>query len=132
MSNKGHILLVEDDPNLGFVVKDGLEDRGYKVTHCEDGQEAEEVLKEKHFDLCLFDVMLPKKDGFSLAESLRKTDQTTPIIFLTAKEMQEDKNFGFKIGGDDYITKPFDFDELMLRIEAVMKRLRNIGAPQIK
>jgi DNA-binding response OmpR family regulator len=132
MSKSIHILLVEDDPNLGFVVKDNLEEHGYTVTHCDDGQRAEEVLQDNTFDLCLFDVMLPKKDGFSLAETLRKTDQHTPIIFLTAKEMQEDKNFGFKIGGDDYITKPFDFDELIFRIEAVLKRSHSTGAPRIK
>lgn len=132
MSKSIRILLVEDDPNLGFVVKDNLEEHGFTVTHCEDGLQAEEVLKDHTFDLCLFDVMLPKKDGFSLAEGFRKTDQHTPIIFLTAKEMQEDKNFGFRIGGDDYVTKPFDFDELILRIEAVLKRSRSGGAPRVK
>ena len=132
MKKKTRILLVEDDPNLGFVVKDNLEDKGYTVVHCEDGISAEEILEKEDFDLCLFDVMLPRKDGFTLAQEFRKKDESTPIIFLTAKEMQEDKNFGLRIGGDDYITKPFDFEELILRVEAVLKRSRNSGVPKIK
>jgi DNA-binding response OmpR family regulator len=116
------ILLVEDDPNLGFIIKDNLEDRGYTVTHCENGAIAEEVLEKQSFDLLLLDVMLPKKDGFSLAEDLRKRKVDTPIIFLTAKEMLEDKLRGFKAGADDYLTKPFDLEELFMRIEAVMHR----------
>lgn len=116
------ILLVEDDPNLGFIVKDNLEDRGYLVTHCEDGKIADEVLSKETFDLLLFDVMMPKKDGFTLAEDIRNRNIHTPIIFMTAREMLEDKIRGFKAGADDYITKPFDFEELFMRIEAVLKR----------
>lgn len=116
------ILLVEDDPNLGFIIKDNLEDRGYTVTHCENGAIAEEVLEKQSFDLLLLDVMLPKKDGFSLAEDLRKRKVDTPIIFLTAKEMLEDKLRGFKAGADDYLTKPFELEELFMRMEAVMHR----------
>jgi len=132
MNKKSRILLVEDDPNLGFVVKDSLEDKGYTVVLSADGISAEEILEKEQFDLCLFDVMLPRKDGFTLAEEFRKKDEITPIIFLTAREMQEDKNFGFRIGGDDYITKPFDFEELLLRVEAVLKRSRNSGVPKAK
>jgi DNA-binding response OmpR family regulator len=116
------ILLVEDDPNLGFIIKDNLEDLGYKVMHCENGALAEEVLEKQSFDLLLLDVMLPKKDGFSLAEDIRAKKVDTPIIFLTAREMLEDKLRGFKAGADDYITKPFELEELFMRIEAVMKR----------
>lgn len=116
------ILLVEDDPNLGFIVKDNLEDRGYQVTHCENGQIADEVLKKESYDLLLFDVMMPKKDGFTLAEDIRARGIQTPIIFMTAREMLEDKIRGFKAGADDYITKPFDFEELYMRVEAVLKR----------
>lgn len=116
------ILLVEDDPNLGFIVKDNLEDRGYLVTHCENGVLAEEAIKKENFDLLLLDVMMPKKDGFSLAEEIRAKGLETPIIFMTAREMIEDKVRGFKAGADDYITKPFDFEELYMRIEAVLKR----------
>jgi len=116
------LLLVEDDPNLGFIIKDNLEDRGFAVTHCENGAIAEEMLDKESYDLLLLDVMMPKKDGFSLAEDIRSRGISTPIIFMTAKEMLEDKIRGFKAGADDYITKPFDFEELYMRIEAVLKR----------
>lgn len=122
MEKKVRILFVEDDPNLAFVVKDNLLESGYKVDHFDNGEDAEHAFMSKSYDLCLFDVMLPKKDGFSLAESIRKKDQKTSIIFLTAKEQQDDKNFGLRIGGDDYITKPFNFEELLLRIQNQLKR----------
>lgn len=116
------LLLVEDDPNLGFIVKDNLEDRGFEVVHCEDGKQADDLLYKESFDLLLLDVMMPKKDGFTLAEDIRARNIHTPIIFMTAREMIEDKIRGFKAGADDYITKPFDFEELYMRIEAVLKR----------
>jgi DNA-binding response OmpR family regulator len=116
------LLLVEDDPNLGFIVKDNLEDRGYQVTLCENGAIAEEILEKEKFDLLLLDVMLPKKDGFSIAEDIRAKNIKTPIIFMTAREMLEDKIRGFRAGADDYITKPFEFEELFMRIEAVLNR----------
>jgi two-component system response regulator VicR len=116
------LLLVEDDPNLGFIVKDNLEDRGFEVVHCEDGKQADDLLYKETFDLLLLDVMMPKKDGFTLAEDIRARNIQTPIIFMTAREMLEDKIRGFKAGADDYITKPFDFEELYMRIEAVLKR----------
>ncbi len=116
------ILLVEDDPNLGYIVKDSLEDRGFIVVHCEDGLAAERALRKESFDLLLLDVMLPKKDGFTLAEEVRERGLDTPIIFLTAREMIYDKVRGFKAGADDYLTKPFEFEELYMRIEAVLKR----------
>lgn len=119
---KKRILLVEDDPNLGFIVKDNLRERGYDVTHCDNGQDAEDMIQKESFDLLLLDVMLPKKDGFTLAEELRARDIETPIIFMTAREMLNDKVRGFKAGADDYITKPFEFEELYMRIEAVLKR----------
>lgn len=119
-----NILLVEDDSNLGFVIKDNLEEKGYKVKHCVNGIEAERAIYNQDYDIYLFDVMLPKKDGFTLAEELRAKGNTTPIIFLTAKEMQEDKIKGLSIGADDYITKPFNFEELVLRIEAVLRRVK--------
>ena len=116
------LLLVEDDPNLGFIVKDNLEERGFEVVHCEDGKQADDILFKETFDLLLLDVMMPKKDGFTLAEDIRARNIQTPIIFMTAREMLEDKIRGFKAGADDYITKPFDFEELYMRIEAVLKR----------
>ncbi len=116
------ILFVEDDPSLGFVTKDSLEEEGFEVLHFSDGKEAWKSFKKEKFDLCLLDVNLPELDGFSLAEKIRVQNQQIPIIFLTAKSMQEDKITGLKIGGDDYITKPFSIDELVLRIRVFLRR----------
>lgn len=116
------ILFVEDDVNLGFVTKDNLEEEGYQITHCEDGAEGFEEFRKDEFDLCLLDVMLPQMDGFTLAEKIRDIDPEVPIIFLTAKSMQEDKIAGLKLGADDYITKPFSIEELILKIEIFLKR----------
>ncbi len=116
------ILLVEDDMNLGFVIQDNLKMNGYKVHLAKNGKSGLTAFHENHFDLCILDIMLPEKDGFTLAEDIRKTDQNTPIIFLTAKSMTEDKIKGFLAGGDDYITKPFIMDEFLLRIKAILKR----------
>lgn len=120
MSRK--ILLVEDDPSLGFVIKDSLMMKGYDVTLCADGEEADRSFSENDFHLCIFDVMLPKKDGFSLARSVRTKNMNIPIIFLTAKAMMEDKLEGFKTGADDYITKPFSVEELVCRMEVFLRR----------
>ena len=122
-SNEIRILLVEDDINLGFIIQDTLRMKGYIVHLCKDGKEGLKIFNEKVYDLCIFDVMLPKKDGISLAEDIRKTNKFVPIIFLTAKSLTEDKVKGFKAGGDDYITKPFSNEELILRIEAILKRV---------
>jgi len=124
-TNKPRILLVEDDINLGYVIKDNLHVNGYEVTLCEDGEKGLEASCVQKFDLCILDIMLPKKDGFSIAEEIRKKDQQTPILFLSAKSMKEDKITGFKIGADDYITKPFSIEELILRIEVFLKRSKN-------
>ena len=123
MEKEFRILLVEDDLNLGFVIQDNLKHAGFKVHLSQDGKEGLNAFGSGEYDLCLFDVMLPKKDGFSLAEDVRKIDPHVPIIFLTAKSQTEDKIRGFKIGADDYITKPFSMDELLLRIEAILKRM---------
>lgn len=116
------ILLVEDDESLGFVIKDNLELRGYHVDWAHDGIDGLSTYKKRDYDICLFDVMLPQKDGFSLATEIRSLDSKTPILFLTAKAMQEDKLEGFKVGGDDYITKPFSMEELVYRIEVFLRR----------
>lgn len=116
------ILYVEDDPNLGFVTKDNLELEGYEIVHFQDGKEAWKSFSKERYDLCLLDVMLPELDGFSLAEKIRKQNLQVPIIFLTAKTMQEDRIAGLKIGGDDYVTKPFSIEELSLRIKIFLKR----------
>ncbi len=118
---KGRILLIEDDQNLGFVTKDGLESEGYEVNWFEDGSQIDyEGLNQ--YDLCLLDIMLPREDGFSLARGIRKKQEFIPIIFLTARSMEEDRLKGFEIGGDDYITKPFSLKELVYRIGVFMRR----------
>ena len=122
MMHAKKILLVEDDPSLGFVIKDNLLVRGYDVTLCQDGEAGERMFNDVLFNLCIFDVMLPKKDGFSLARSVRAKNKSIPILFLTAKSMMEDKLEGFQAGADDYITKPFSLDELFYRIEVFLKR----------
>ena len=116
------ILLVEDDPSLGFVIMDNLVAKGYEVTLCVDGEEGQQVFLQKQFDLCIFDVMMPKKDGFTLAKNIREKNQQVPILFVTAKSMLEDKVAGFAAGGDDYIVKPFSMEELCLRIEVFLRR----------
>lgn len=115
-------MYVEDDPNLGFVTKDNLEDEGYEIEHFTDGKEAWKFFKKDKFDLCLLDVNLPELDGFSLAEKIRAQNSQIPIIFLTAKTLQEDRIAGLKIGGDDYITKPFSMEELILKVKVFLKR----------
>ncbi len=131
MKSKASILLVEDDKNLGFVVKDFLTESGYKVDLAENGQMAISMYGAILYDLILLDIMLPYKDGFSVAEEIRKKDNHTPIIFLTAKAMKEDKIHGFKIGADDYITKPFSTEELLLRIEAVLRRTKKSNQNEV-
>jgi len=116
------ILLVEDDQTLNFIVKDNLEQNGFKVTSTLDGESAIKVFKVEKFALCLLDVMLPKKDGFTLAKEIRQIDDHVPIIFLTARSMTEDRIAGLTIGGDDYITKPFSMEELILKIGIFLKR----------
>ncbi len=118
------ILLVEDDPNLGFIVQEHLQLNGYEVTLCVNGKEGLAVFKKGSFDLCLADIMMPQIDGFTFAGELRRKDSDIPLIFLTAKSLKEDKIEGFKIGCDDYITKPFSVEELLLRIQAVLRRVQ--------
>jgi len=122
MEAKAKILLVEDDANLSLVLKDYLEMLGYETVLKKDGEEGLKAFKEQNFNLCILDVMMPKKDGFSLAQDIRNLDNNIPLIFLTAKTLKEDRIAGFKMGCDDYITKPFSTEELSLRIEAILKR----------
>jgi DNA-binding response OmpR family regulator len=119
---KTKVLLVEDDPSLGFVLKDNLDLRGYDISLCADGDAGWAAFQTQLFDLCILDVMLPKQDGFSLGKNIRAINNQVPILYLTAKAMQEDKMEGFKLGGDDYITKPFNMDELVMRIEVFLRR----------
>lgn len=120
--DRRNILLVEDDLNLGIILKEFLEVKEYSVTHCLNGEEGSKVFSRDKFDICILDIMMPKKDGFTLAKEIREKDELTPIIFLTAKSMHSDKIEGFKLGADDYVTKPFSTEELLLRINAVLKR----------
>ena len=122
MNEKSRILYVEDDETLSFVTKDNLELHGYKVDHCLDGESAIEAFFKESYDLCILDVMLPKMDGFAVAEKIRATDPNVPILFLTAKSMKEDRIHGLKLGADDYITKPFSIEELILKNEDFLRR----------
>ena len=122
MNEKSRILYVEDDETLSFVTKDNLELHGYKVDHCLDGESAIEAFFKESYDLCILDVMLPKMGGFAVAEKIRATDPNVPILFLTAKSMKEDRIHGLKLGADDYITKPFSIEELILKIEVFLRR----------
>ncbi len=119
---KAKILLIEDDPTLSFVVKDSLQDKGYEVINCPDGETGFQQFMKHNFDMVLMDVMLPKKDGMSIAAQIRKKNETIPILMLTSKSMDDDKIAGFQSGADDYITKPFNMQELILRIEVFLKR----------
>lgn len=122
---KQRILLVEDDPNLGQILKEYLDIKGFETNLCRDGEEGFQAFENNKFDICILDVMLPKKDGFSLAREIKVADKTTPFIFLTAKSMTQDTIEGFKLGADDYITKPFSMEELLLRIKAILRRSGN-------
>ncbi len=121
---KRKVLLLEDDANLGLILQEHLQLNGFEVTLCKNGKEGLAAFGAGKFDLCLVDVMMPKLDGFSFARTVRSQDDNVPLIFLTAKSLKEDKIEGFRIGCDDYLTKPFSMEELMLRISAVLRRLR--------
>lgn len=116
------LLLAEDDRNLGNILKNYLEAKGYTTTLCINGQEATNAFKPGAFDFCILDIMMPIKDGFAVAADIRAQDKKIPVLFLTAKALQEDKLKGFEIGADDYITKPFSMEELLLRIQAILRR----------
>ena len=118
------ILVVEDDKALNGFVSACLRDKGYEVKSCYDGEDALRALEETSFSLVISDIMLPKKDGFELAEELRQTDKTTPIIFMSAKDDKPSKMYGYKLGIDDYVTKPFDVDVLMMKIAVLLRRAK--------
>ncbi len=124
------ILLVEDDQNFGDVLRSYLEMHEYEVTLATDGAQGLESYNKGQYDLCIFDVMMPRKDGFTLAKEIREKDTDMPIIFLTARTMKDDVLQGFKIGADDYITKPFNSEELLYRIQAVLKRSQQKADPR--
>ena len=118
------ILLAEDDSNLGQLLQEYLNLKGYPTDLAKNGEEALALfLKNPYYDFCIFDVMMPKKDGFTLAKEIRMANKSVPILFLTAKNMKEDTLQGFRVGADDYMTKPFSMEELVLRIQAIMRRI---------
>ena len=119
---KKRILLVEDDPNFGTVLRDYLTMNDYEVVHAKNGMEGFEKFKKDDFDLCILDVMMPYKDGFTLAKEIREKNTDIPIVFLTAKAMKEDVLKGYKVGADDYLNKPFDSEVLLMKIKAILQR----------
>jgi DNA-binding response OmpR family regulator len=121
-NEKTKVLLAEDDRNLGNILRTYLEAKGYSTKLFINGQEASEAFSKEPFDFCIVDVMMPVKDGFTLAKDIRKVDTQIPILFLTAKSLEEDKLKGFQSGGDDYLTKPFSMEELIARMEAILRR----------
>lgn len=124
MEEQIHILLCEDDENLGMLLREYLQAKGFDTELCQDGEAGFRSFMKNKFDLCVLDVMMPKKDGFTLAKDIRQINTDVPILFLTAKTLKADIINGFKIGGDDYVTKPFSMEELVFRIEAILRRVR--------
>ena len=129
-NSKAKVFLAEDDMSLGFVIKDNLEEEGFEVVHCFDGQTAMERFNKDEFDICLLDVMMPNKDGFAVAKKIRQQSDLIPILFLTSKSMEEDKVKGFQTGADDYITKPFSMQELMMRMNVFLRRTKKLHSEQ--
>jgi len=125
------VLLAEDDRNLGNLLKNYLDAKGYAATLCVNGQEATETFGKKEFDFCILDIMMPVKDGFAVAREIRSVNKKIPVLFLTAKTLQEDKLKGFEIGADDYITKPFSMEELLLRMHAILRRMDETGKASV-
>ena len=121
---KYKILYAEDDETLAFLTQDNLEQNNYEVVHCSNGEMAIEAFKNQTFDICIFDIMMPKTDGFELVDNIRKSNTDIPIIFLSAKTLKEDRLKGLRLGADDYLVKPFSIEELLLKIEIFLKRSR--------
>ncbi|MBQ0141239.1 MAG: response regulator transcription factor [Prevotellaceae bacterium] len=119
-----NILLCEDDENLGMLLREYLEAKGYETTLCTDGEQGLEEFVKKQYDLCILDIMMPRMDGFTLAKKIREYNVDIPFMFLTAKTMKDDVKEGFELGADDYITKPFSMEEVVFRIEAILRRVR--------
>ncbi len=126
MNTKSKVLLAEDDLSLGYVIKDNLSDAGYDVVLCPDGQTAIDKFNKEDFDICLLDVMMPNKDGFAVAKKIRQQTDVIPILFITAKSLEEDRILGFESGADDYIIKPFSMQELLLRMDVFLRRTKKM------
>ena len=126
MQTKATILFAEDDASLAFMVKDTLEDEGYKVVHCADGQTAIDTFDKAKFELCILDIMMPNKDGYTVAKKIRQQTDVMPIIFLSTKSQEEDRLKGYETGADDYLAKPFSFPELLKKIDVFLRRTKKM------
>ncbi len=131
MEDKIKIFMCEDDENLGMLLREYLQAKGYAVDLFPDGESGYKAFVKDQYDICVLDVMMPKKDGFTLAQEIRSINGEVPIVFLTAKTLKEDILEGFKIGADDYLTKPFSMEELLLRIEAILRRVNGKKAKEV-
>lgn len=128
---KGTILFAEDDSSLAYLVKDGLEDEGYKVVHCSDGQTAIDSFDKTKFDICLLDIMMPNRDGYSVAKKIRQQTDVMPVLFLSTKNQEEDRLKGYDTGADDYLSKPFSMPELLRKIEVFLRRSKKLNADTV-
>jgi DNA-binding response OmpR family regulator len=131
MEKQVKVLLCEDDENLGMLLREYLQAKGFNTDLMPDGEAGLKAFSKEKYDICVLDVMMPKKDGFSLAQDIRATNSDVPIIFLTAKTLQEDKNEGFRLGADDYLSKPFSMEELVYRVEAILRRVKGKKAKEV-
>jgi len=131
MNNKSKVLLAEDDLSLGYVIKDNLADAGYDVVLCADGQAAMDKFSKENFDICLLDVMMPHKEGFTVARKIRQQSDMIPILLITAKSLEEDRIHGFESGADDYIIKPFSMQELLLRMDVFLRRTKKMHSEKM-
>ena len=131
MDEKLRILLCEDDENLGMLLREYLQAKGYNADLYADGESGYKAFLKGKYDICVLDIMMPKKDGFQLAQEIRTINSEVPVIFLTAKALKEDILEGFKLGADDYITKPFSMEELVMRIDAIMRRVKGKKGKEI-
>jgi DNA-binding response OmpR family regulator len=131
-TSKATILFAEDDSSLAFIVKDTLEDEGYKVVHCADGQTAIDTFDKNKFDICLLDIMMPNKDGYTVAKKIRQQTDVMPVLFLSTKNQEEDRLKGYDTGADDYISKPFSMPELLKKIEVFLRRSKKLHADTVE
>jgi DNA-binding response OmpR family regulator len=131
-ASKATILFAEDDSSLAFIVKDTLEDEGYKVVHCADGQTAIDTFDKNKFDICLLDIMMPNKDGYTVAKKIRQQTDVMPVLFLSTKNQEEDRLKGYNTGADDYISKPFSMPELLKKIEVFLRRSKKLHADTVE
>jgi len=130
--NKATILFAEDDSSLAFIVKDTLEDEGYKVIHCADGQTAIDSFDKTKFDICLLDIMMPNKDGYAVAKKIRQQTDVMPVLFLSTKSQEEDRLKGYDTGADDYISKPYRMPELLKKIEVFLRRSKKLRSESVE